>query len=143
MADLTGASTILTLTITNLFLSPVRLQGFAADDIYDMDTIEVAETLMGADGKLSGGFVWKEIKQSITLQADSASNIIFENWYAAQVAGLTTLTANGRTNIVSTGRAYISNNGFLSTYTPAPSAGKLLKPRKYAITWNTVVAVPN
>lgn len=143
MADLTGTSAIITFTVANLFLSPQRLQGFAADDIYDTDPLEVVETIMGADGKLSGGFVWKEVKQSFKLQADSPSNLIFEQWAAAQTAGLTTLPCNGRTTIISTGRAYIMTNGFMTTFSPFPSVGKLLKPRTHTITWNQVVAVPN
>ena len=143
MATLTGASAIITIVIPQLFPTPVQLQGFAADDVYDMDSIEVAETLMGVDGRLSGGFVWKEIKQNFSLQADSASNALFENWYAAQVTGLDAFTAEGRTNIRATGQTYISTRGFLTTYTPAPSVGKLLKPRKYSVTWQNIQSVPN
>lgn len=143
MATLTGASVVITLSIAGLFPAPIRLQGFAADDVYDMDSLESAETLMGVDGVLSGGYTWKPIQQGISLQSDSASNLIFEQWYAAQVQQLDTLTANGRTNIVSTGRTYVMTNGFLTGYQPAPAVGKLLRPRKFQITWERITSTPN
>lgn len=143
MATLTGASANITLLIPLLFPSPVRLQGFAADDVYSMDSIEVAETIMGVDGGLSGGFVWKEIKQTFAIMADSPSNQVFENWYAAQKKSIEVLIAEGRTNIVATGTTYVSTRGFLTTYTPAPTVGKLLRQRSYAITWQDIQAVPN
>jgi len=142
MASLTGATALITLTIPGLFSSPQQLQGFAADDIYDVDQQVITETLMGVDGILSGGFVLVAVKQNITLQSDSASNAIFEQWAAIQRQNRDSLTANGYTALKALGRAYRSTKGFLTDYPPVPSVGKLIKPRKYSITWESVLAVP-
>jgi hypothetical protein len=88
MSTLTGANAVLMLTIPPLFTTPQQIQGFAADDVYDLDEIESVETLMGVDGILSGGFVWKSQPQTIMLQADSPSNAVFDTWYSQQVADL-------------------------------------------------------
>ena len=55
MPSITSANAILTLAIPLLFPTPVQLQGFAADDVYDIPRIKSVETLMGVDGVLSGG----------------------------------------------------------------------------------------
>jgi hypothetical protein len=143
MATLTAANAVLIITIPGLFNQPQVLQGFAADDIYDVDQIDMTEVVMGVDGILSGGFVFVPIKQTIALQPDSASNAIFESWAAAQTQIKDAYIANGRTTLQSVNRAYVSTKGFLTGHTPVPSAGKLLKPRKYTITWQSVVSVPN
>lgn len=140
---LTGASAVITLSIQSLFPNPIQLQGFAADDVFDIDAIEIAETQMGVDGHLSAGYVNKEVKQTYSLMADSDSNDIFEAWAQQQRAQVDAFVANGRTNIRATGRTYIMTRGFLTSFQVAPSTGKLLKPRKYTITWESVNSTPN
>ena len=56
MADITSNNAIIALTCPGIYPVPVFLEGFAADDIYDADSIVVGETSMGADGQLSAGF---------------------------------------------------------------------------------------
>lgn len=143
MSTLTSANAVITLTINGLFSTPQQLQGFAADNIYDVDTQEIVETAMGVDGLLSGGFVFNPVNQTFTMQADSASNAIFEVWAATQAQIKDVLTANGRTTLPSLGKSYVMTKGFLSSLPPLPSAGKILQPRKYAIRWQSVLAIPN
>ena len=138
MATITSANAIYTLSIAGLYPTPVQLQGFAADDIFSTDPIDSAEVLMGVDGILSGGFVFVPIKQSIAIQADSSSNTIFDNWWAAnQAATDVYFVANGVIILKSVGTKWALTNGFLTSYIPMPDAGKTLKPRKFGITWNT------
>lgn len=141
MGDITAANATLTLTVPPLFTVPQQLQGFAADDVYDMDEIESVETLMGVDGILSGGFVWKPQPQTIMFQADSPSCALFDTWYTAQVAGLTTYIAGGVLILPAIGIKFIQTNGFLVGYKP-PGAKKLIQPRRFRIMWNLVVAAP-
>lgn len=143
MPSLTGATAVITLSIPGLFSSPQQLQGFAADDVYSVDQQEITETLMGVDGVLSGGFVIVPIKQSITLQADSASNDLFDVWAATQKQNRDTFIAQGYTTLKAVGKAFRSTKGYLTTYSPMPDVAKLLKPRKYTITWESVLAVPS
>lgn len=141
MGDITGANAVLMLSIPPLFTVPQQLQGFAADDVYDLDEIESVETLMGVDGVLSGGWVWKPQTQRIMLQADSASNAVFDNWYAQQKAGQRTYLASGIVMIPSLGLKFIQTNGFLSGY-KLPGVKKVVGPRPYRITWNDVSPAP-
>ena len=79
--SITSANAVLTLAIAQLFPVPQQLQGFGVDDVYDVPQIKSVEVMMGVDGVLSAGFVYVQIPQHITLQGDSASNLIFDTWW--------------------------------------------------------------
>lgn len=142
MASITSANAVLLLSITDLFSTPQQLQQFAADDIYDIDAQQVAETAMGVDGYLAAGFVWAEVKQKITLQADSPSNMVFEQWNEAQKAVQDIYRANGSVTLKSVNRKYTMINGVLTSYTPASSGKKVLQARTYEITWQRINPAP-
>ncbi|BCH11937.1 hypothetical protein MesoLj131c_61950 [Mesorhizobium sp. 131-3-5] len=143
MTSLTAANAVITLTVPLVFPTPIQLQGFAADNIYDMDNVDQVETAMGVDGILSGGFVFNPTNQTFVLQADSPSIAFFETWAATQRQAKDVYTANGSTTLVSVGRSYISTKGFLVSMPPMPAAGKILQPRRFAIRWESVQSVPN
>jgi hypothetical protein len=142
MASITSANSIFLLGISTVFPVPQLLQGYATDDAFSTESVEPAETKMGVDGKLSAGFVFMPIKLSITLQADSASILLFDAWYAAQKAQLDVYFANGLIRLKSVSKSYVLTNGVLSGYMPIPDAKKTLDPLKYAITWESVVGAP-
>ncbi len=142
MTDITSANSILTLSIATLFPNPQQLQGFGVDDIYDIAQVKNVETLMGVDGLLSAGFVWKERVQTVTLQADSASNAIFDTWNAQQESNQTVYPAQGLIRLPGIATKFIQTRGFLTGYKPAPKAGRLLHPRTYEITWQRVAPAP-
>lgn len=136
--SITSANSVFMLGIIPIFPVPQRLQGFSADDIFSTDAIEPAEVSMGVDGKLSSGFVFVAIKQSVTLQADSDSNTIFDLWYAAQQVAKDTFNAVGIVSLPSIGTTWALTNGTLTSFAPIPDGGKILKPRKFQITWESV-----
>lgn len=143
MASITSANSIVMFSIPGLFDVPQQIQGFSADNIYTQDTLEVTQTSMGVDGKLSGGFVFSAVQQTFTLQADSASNSIFDTWAQNQRLLKDVYTAQGRITLPSLGLVYIHTKGFLVSYPPLPSASKTLQPRAYQIQWESVVPQPN
>lgn len=142
MGNLTSADIVLTLSIATLFPSPVQLQGFGVDDVYDIASVKNIETMMGVDGVLSAGFVWKERVQTITLQADSASNAIFDQWNSAQERNQTVYPSQGLVRIPSLSTKFIQTKGFLTGYKPAPKAGRVLHARSYEITWERIAPAP-
>jgi hypothetical protein len=129
-------------SIPSLFPTPQQLQGFAADDVFDIPAIESVETLMGVDGVLSAGFVFKPLPMEVTLQADSLLNAFFDQWWTQMQATLATLSSNGIIRLPSIQTKFTLTNGFLTSYKPAPAAKKLLQPRRYMITWNTIAPSP-
>lgn len=138
MPDITAANATFMLSITTLFPAPVQLQGFAADDIFDTEEIESVEVSMGVDGKLSGGFVFKAVPQGITLQADSSSMALFDTWWGAMQFGRQVFFANGVVILPSIGTKWAMTNGLLTRYKPTPDAKKILQPRKFGITWESI-----
>lgn len=135
---ITAANAVFTLAVNGVFNVAQQLQQFSADDVFDTEAVESAEIMMGVDGHLSAGFVFVAVKQSITLQADSPSNLIFEAWQQAQKTARDLFFAQGGVILPSVGRAYTMTRGVLTSYPPIPDAKKVLQPRKYGITWESV-----
>lgn len=135
MADktLTSANSIILIGVKGLFNVPVQLQDFAAEDIFDAEGIDTAETMMGVDGKLSAGFVFSTAKLGITLQADSDSNDFFEQWYAAQRAVREVYFGFGTVFLRSTQRKYNLSRAVLKNYKPLPDGKRVLQPRKFML----------
>lgn len=140
--SLTSANATILFSVDTLFPAPVPLAGFSADDIFDVDQVKRAETLMGVDGVLSGGFVWEEVKQTFSFQADSLSCILFDQWQEAEQALEDVYPASATIILPGILTAFACINGFLMTASPMPSAKKLLQPRKFSISWNIVSPAP-
>ncbi len=142
MTDLTAANAVIMLTAAPVFSTPFQLQEFAADDIFNSGTIKAGDGSMGVDGKYSFGFAYEEVPQEYNLQGDSASIAFFDGVYAYEQANLTKIVINGLTILTGLATQWVMTRGFLSTYTPIASAGKIIKPRKYEIRWNKVAPQP-
>jgi len=127
------------LSIPGLFPVPQQLQGFAADDIFDSDAIESAETLMGVDGIMSAGFVFVPVNMHISIQADSPSNFIFDTWWATQQQNQEVFFAQGIVILNAIGTKWQLNKGSLVSYKPTPDVKKLLQPRRHTIRWQSSV----
>jgi hypothetical protein len=142
MGNITSADATLTLTIPPLFPVPQQLQGFATDDVYDIPAIKSVETMMGVDGVLSGGFVFTAIVQQIHLQADSASNLVFDTWWTQMVAAKLAYSCGGLIKLPGILTKFTQTNGFLTGYKP-PGAKRVLQPRSYEITWQMIAPAPS
>jgi hypothetical protein len=138
---LTGANSQYAITIPGVYNAPQTLKGYAADDAFETEDQENAEVLMGIDGILSGGFVYKEVGQVITLQANSPSYAVFNNWALAQKAGAEVITANAVIQLPAIGGKYNLAQGYLTRFKPIPGVKKLLQPVSFRIVWNTVQGI--
>jgi hypothetical protein len=142
MATLTSANSAFALQIAGLYPIPQSMQGYATDDAFTADDVNPVETLIGVDGKLSGGYTPYPTKLHIALQADSPSNAIFDNWLSAQVASKETYIANAIISLPGTGDKYTFTRGFLTSATPIAGSKKILQPRKFEITFEQVSKAP-
>lgn len=138
MSSLSASNAVIMISVGSVYPIPQQLQGFAADDVTDTQPIDTAELLMGVDGKLSGGFIFVPVKQGIILQADSPSNDIFDTWYATEQTLKDKVIAQGVIVFPAIGKKWVMNNGFLSSFPTMPDAKKILQPRKFEITWESV-----
>lgn len=143
MGNVSAADAVLTISIPLVFPGgPIQLQGFANDEVFDLPAIKSAEVMMGVDGVLSSGFVFVPIPQTISLQADSASNEVFDVWWAQMQATRTTYQASGLIKLPSIARKWTLGVGTLTSYKPAPNAKRLLQPRTFEITWQDLAPAP-
>ena len=140
--SITAANATIIFSISTVFPAPFQLQGFDVEDVYDTDDVEIAVTKMGVDGYLSSGFVYNEVKQTYTLQADSASNQIFEQWYAANLVAQDTFRADATIILPALGLQYTHTKGFLTRLKPLADAKKVLQARKWQLTWQSILPSP-
>lgn len=143
MGAVTAADIVYTINIPGVFPGqPIQIQGFATDEVLDIPAIRSAETMMGVDGVLSVGFVFVPVVQTISLQADSLSNDVFDTWWAQEQSTLQSYLATATILMPSIGKKYNLSSGILSSYKPLSNAKKLLQPRTFELTWQKIAPSP-
>ncbi len=135
MATITAANSIVMLGIRNLFPVALEIQGFSMDDVFGSEALETVETMMGVDGRLSAGWVATAKKFTISLQADSPSNDVFDSCHNAQETVREAFEWFGELSLPSIGRTFTLTQGYMTTYMPTPEVKKVLQPRKFTLTW--------
>ena len=70
---LTAANSVLKVKAQGFIDNYVTQQGYAADNMFDMGNATIGETVMGADGFLSGAFTPYKVTMNIQLMANSPS----------------------------------------------------------------------
>lgn len=141
MSDITSANATIILSVAGLF-DGTPIQGFTADDIFDVGDVTNAETVMGLDGILSAGWVPASITQTFTLQAGSPSESFLDAWINAEKLLKKKLQVSGVVTLLAVGRIYSPGPGYLKSYSPLSSAKKVLQPRKFVIEWQDLNGVP-
>lgn len=140
--DITSANAVYTLSIATLFPSPNVLQQFSAEDIFTTDAVAIAEVVMGVDGRQSAGYTPRSIPQQVSLQADSASMDLFDQWANNTRLNRQIYPAQGIIVLPSIGKTWTMVNGVLNMFPPMPNAAKILQPRRFTITWEAVLPAP-
>lgn len=139
---ITSADSIFALSVTNLYPSAQRLEGYAADAMFALGDTEMALSVRGADGKLSAGFVFGEYLQTITIMPDSPSREIFETWQLTSTTAKAVFRCNATIILPSLGRKYTLTNGVLQRAKTIPDAQRVLQAMTFQINWENVVSEP-
>jgi hypothetical protein len=137
-----SASASFILTLSDLFGLPLKIQGFAPEDMFDTDAVKPTDVVMGVDGVLSGGMVYKEVVQKVHLSPDSPSIAIFDAWYTTQQQSRKAYAGSAVIRLPGIGMSYICTTGWLTNYTPIAAAKKHLQPQEFEITWQGVQPLP-
>ena len=138
MADITSVNAVLALVIPGVYNSPVVIQGFSTDDCFDVESRPLVEVRMGVDGHQAQGYVKHNRKMKITLEADSPSGIVFDNWASAMDAQGAALPCSGTITLTGNGLQATLNSGGLTNYSDVPKVKKTLQPQEYEITWESI-----
>lgn len=121
---LTAANSVLLVRCPGVYDSYVQLSGFQADNIFNLGDITIGQTVAGADGKLSGAFVFNEQAFTINLEANSPSVTVMENCASNFLKNKETVQMDFQLTLPSIGKT-ASFSGFMITHAGV-SATKLL-----------------
>lgn len=136
---ITSANAQFALAIAGLYPAPQILQGYAAEDAFSTGDISNAQTVRGVDGKMSAGFVFADLSQTITVMPDSPSLLVFNNWTVAQLAAREVLIASATIILPSISMKYVLTKGVLTMGKPIPDVKRVLQAVGYQITWESIV----
>jgi hypothetical protein len=139
---LTSANSVFTLAVPGVFPSPVNLEGYAVDDQFSSDAVDVAETQMGVDGKMSAGYTPFITPITVHLQADSASVDLFDLWLSAMKATREIIYGAGTIAIPSIGKSFICTKVALKNTKQFPDGKKVLQPQAFVLHCEELVSVP-
>jgi hypothetical protein len=144
--DITSANAVLTISPRAAGLigsgGAFTVEGFASDNAFMAEDVDIGEPRMGVDGKLSVGYTPYITKQTITLSPDSPSIALFEAIVGAQNALRQPMILDQVLAIPSVQKSYVFTKGALTRCTPFPPGKKVLEPVSYELSWETVAAVP-
>ncbi|MCI0151942.1 hypothetical protein KNO81_39600 [Paraburkholderia sediminicola] len=121
---------------------PQNVEGYAADDAFSSEALDIAEIVMGVDGHMSGGFIFNSVNLKVAIMPDSPSLPIFENWMTFQRNAREVFYANGSISVPSIGRKYTLQNGILKSGNPIVNAKKVLEYVSFVIAFERVIGVP-
>ncbi len=139
-STITSANSVVTLTVPGVYDVPVQLQGYSADKAWNTDMLDLAETQIGVDGRMTAGYIFKTVKQTFSLQADSPSIQIFESIWQAMASIRDIYWMFGTIDLPSTGQSYVMTRGVLTGVKALTDAGKVLQAREFVVDWQQVFA---
>ena len=139
---ITSADSTFAISSADFALAATLIEGYAADAAFAMDNTDTAETSLGVDGKLSAGWVPRSYLQTITLQPDSPSTVLFDALVAGQDAARTVFRLNGVITLPGNQRSYSLSRGVLKNYTAMPAGQRVLQPITFQVEWERVIPVP-
>lgn len=140
---ITAANSVYMLTVGTLFPTAQQLEGFMADDVFDTDDVDVAETIMGVDGNLSVGYIPNPVEQTIYIMPDSPTSDLFDAWYAATKAAREVIVASATVWLPGPQKKYACAKGVLKRIKPIPAVKKTVQGVPYRLTWQSVLPAPN
>jgi hypothetical protein len=126
-ATLTVANSSIVLTVEGIHPHGVPLTGYAADNVFEMPTVENGEFSMGIDGKLSAGWVPNPIPLTLTFQADSPSIRILQEIWQREQSTRDKLRTSLTIALPSANLRYTARDGFMQSF-QAPSGQRILHP---------------
>lgn len=126
--DITAANASAVMTVEDLYPNGIQLQNFSTDAAIVADSMQIAETRMGVDGRMAAGVTPNIYPVTITLEANSPTAFAFANIYEAMSSNKKPYVCNLTVRLPSIGKSYQFSNGVLQTANPLPAVNKVLAP---------------
>lgn len=137
---LTSFNSVLTLTVSELDIGPVQIQGFATDDAFDTPEVKPVEVMVGVDGQKSSGFVAYLVPFTFILQATSTSIDVMDAIQEGIQALGDDVDIEMTLESPALGKLWTGQQGSLTSYKPTPQGKKLLGPQKYELTFQKMIS---
>ena len=134
---ITAANSTFYLTVTGLYDSPVKIEGYSTDAMVGAEAISPVVAEMGVDGHLSFGWTPTPTAVTVTLAADSPSRQTMDDWVTYQDAKGEVMVCSAEFSLPGIGRKYIGTRGAITSAPPMPGANKTLQPTAYTITFES------
>ena len=138
MSTITSANSIYMLSIPLLYPVPQGLQGYGTDSAFAFEDMDFIEVVMGVDGRMSAGYVPNPFVQTVTIQADSPSLKLFEDWITSMRSIREVLFADATIVLPSISRKYTLTRGALTRGKLQPDAARVMQQIPFQITWESV-----
>jgi len=144
MATITSANSKVVIVVPAVFPTPQQIQGYAADDAFTQEAFDLAETRMGVDAILSGGYVPSIKRLTIALMPDSTALDTFTIWKGAIEAAKEQFPDGSAINIEmpSISKTFIMNKVFFKNSSGMPSAKKVLEPFIAIVEYQDLIVLP-
>jgi hypothetical protein len=126
MADttITSSNAVLHLTVSGLFNTPVKMLDWSSEKAFLFTPLQLAETRMTLDGRLTGGHIRSKYFFSTLLSATKVKGDIFY--------------LGGDLVLPATGENFVLTRGILTTVQQIPGAQKVLEDMDFIIEWESV-----
>jgi hypothetical protein len=140
--DITASNAVFMLSVTTIFPVAQKLQGFSADAAFATDSVEIAQTGKGVDGKMFAGYTPYNTPQNVTIMPDSPSLQLFLQWMQTMKVTQGIYVAQGSVSIPSIRQKWTLSNGVLQRAPSIPTAQKVLQAMEFQIVWDSVDPAP-
>ncbi|RYM47710.1 hypothetical protein BSQ97_24350 [Serratia proteamaculans] len=110
--------------------------------MFAMGDTEFAQTVRGADGKLSAGFVFGQYLQTVTVMPDSDSYDMVQTWMKTSRTAIAVFRCNATIIIPGMQAKFTLSNGVLVRSKVMPDAQRVLQAITFQIDWENVTAEP-
>lgn len=135
---ITSANAVFTLTIKELFNTPITLENWESDKAWEALDQDFSEVQMSIDGKLNIGWIPSPITHTLSFSPNSRSMIYFDTLLDAMRQTRRPFWMNGELTLEGLGHKFTFTNGVIQKATPLPAAGKSLAARKITIMWENI-----
>lgn len=135
MADLsiTSANAVCTLSVPDLFDTPITLEQWGSDQAWKNDAVQPVETNLTIDGVLQAGWVPTTKTVTFTLSPASPSKAFFDQLNDEQTTSREIYRINMDLAIPSLSERHTGRRGVLKSYKPIADGAKVLQPMEFAI----------
>ena len=140
--SITSANAVFMLTIPGVRSTPVRLEGFAVDDEFELESTPKVEMHKGIDGLIAQGYLVDKLrKMTIHFMPNSPSLKIFDDWARAMDTLSDAIPCTATIFFPGSQEEHTLTSGGLTAYKSMADTKKVRGMVPQEITWGKVVKV--